>query len=764
MANFPLTENTHTYLRFQSKLPNSTLVLNELRGEEMISGLFKWEWLLYSKDASIDFSALLNTTATANFEVQHLKRYINGLVTEVVQGPTTPQKTGQVTFYTLTVRPTLWRLTLTTNCRIFQDKTTVEIIEKILDEHGIHKSIRVQSAGRAVREYCVQYDESDFNFISRLMEEEGIFYFFEHTESEHLLILGDDISVHTPCKDAETSACVHKTVMRAPFNHVVESSLMQQVVPKTFTARDYNYTQPDETLQTETPGHGQVGELYHYPGDYQTVSAGMGVTKTRIQAQEAPEKAFTGRSTIPFLCPGFKTTVKDHLRKDANGAYVIKRVVHRISIEGETLEGVQPSNPQWELQDVSAENTFEMFPATVPFRPPYTTRRPKIYGTQTAKVTGPDGEVIWTDKYGRIKVEFHWDRYSPHNEHSSCWIRVAQGWAGNDWGILFTPRIGHEVVVTFLNGDPDRPLVTASVYNANYMPDYVPRDPTMSSIKTNTVPGGEGFNEIRFQDKKEEEELYFHAQRDHKTIVRDGSRYTYIQAKAMRPGNDLVQLTRGDRELHIIQGNQFVLLNDGNRSIVLDKGNETTLLMDGNRTATLMKGDDVTTLMDGNRMMTLENGNEIHFNNGNFVQTVTKDYNLMVLGDMSIEVTGLLNITVGQAMTVEVGEGIEVTAGEDIAVTAGMGIEVTAGEEIAVTAGLAMELTAGLALTVTAGAAVAVTAGGAVAVTAGGAVAVDAAAAVMINAGAAFEIMAPLKGKITALGGLTFHGLGMLKI
>ena len=326
----------------------------------------------------------------------------------------------------------LWLLTFSGQCRIFQNKSAMDIIKGVLDENKIPYLNQVTTAGMQKRDFCVQYNETNFNFISRLMEEEGIFYFFQQSQGSHTLILADSVEGHPFCPDA-TSASFHDAAPHEPFMLKVSSCFItQRIVPKSNTLKSYNYLMPQTPLKAQAMGTFDAGggEITTYDEIYDQQSYGDELVKVKLQSEEIPQKMVEGVSLVPFFIAGYKFNLEKHPRLDANKAYVLYEVIHeaRIVSEGE-------DTPLY-------KNNYRAFPATIPFRPAQKTPKPRIYGTQTAKVTGKPGEEIYTEEYGRIKVKFHWDPSEKEDDTTSCWIRVATLWSGQKWGTLFTPRVG----------------------------------------------------------------------------------------------------------------------------------------------------------------------------------------------------------------------------------------------------------------------------------------------------------------------------------
>jgi type VI secretion system secreted protein VgrG len=307
-------------------------------------------------------------------------------------------------------------------------------------------------------------------------------------------------------------------------------------------------------------------------------------------------------------------------------------------------------------------NTFQAFPSSASFRPLRVTPKPRIYGTQTAIVTGKSGEEIWTDQYGRIKVQFHWDQLGQNDENSSCWIRVAQGWAGKNWGAIFLPRIGQEVVVSFLEGDPDRPLVTGAVYNGQQpVPYTLPDEQTKSTVKSNSSKGGNGFNEIRLEDKAGSEELYLHAQKDMTIDVLNDQTTTITN-------NRTVTIQEKDDSLTVTKGNRAVTVSQGNETLTVSQGDRTVAVSQGKETHSVQSTRDVTVT-----------GNETHTNKADFSQTVSGNYTLKVTGTLTIQATGDLTLKTDGALTVQSGTSMTVKSGTDLTASSGTGLSLSGG-------------------------------------------------------------------------------------
>lgn len=533
--------------------------LKEVEGVEEISGLFCYRAMLATDDSNVDFSLLVGKSVLINLNLEgDQKRYISGIVSRLVQ-----EETGDDnSYYRAEIRPWLWFLTLTGDCRIFQDKTVPEIIEKLFGEYSFSKFKNSLTGTYTKRVYSVQYRESVFDYISRLMEEEGIFYFFEHTDEGHTMVIADDSTAFKPCPNQSTTEMVPAGADDwEREGYLSRIRLEQEVTTDKYSLDDFNFEIPDTDLQVNTTGKSGELSTYDYPGGFQQLADGESLAKKRLESFGMPGKHITGKGYCRTFTPGFTFTLKKHKRADLNATYVIKQNSLKVT------------------QD-EYNNTFIAFSDSQAFRPATVTKKPKVFGSQTAIVVGKSGEEIWTDKYGRVKVQFHWDQEGSNNENSSCWIRVAHGWAGKSFGSIFIPRIGQEVVVSFLEGDADQPIITGSVYNAQQVvPMTLPADQTQSMIKTNSSKGGGGFNQILLEDKKDSEQIFMHAQKDMEIEIE----------------NDLKINVKKSNETHDVKGTRKVTVT----------------------------------------------GEETHTNKANFTQKVAGNYTLKVDGNLNIEATGI---------------------------------------------------------------------------------------------------------------------------
>jgi type VI secretion system secreted protein VgrG len=580
-------------LAVNTPLGKDALLLEVLEGTEEMSGLFRFNLVMLSERSSIAAADLIGKPVTIHLALaKGGSRCINGVVSRFAQG----DYDHGLTHYFADVVPWLWFLTRTSDCRIFQKKTVPDIVQQIFKDLGF-QDYRLQLQGSfEPREYCLQYRETDFNFVSRLLEEEGIFYFFEHTPGKHTLVLANSPSAHPPCPNQAQARYRYTFGSHQEEDFVTQWHLEQELHPGKYALADYYFPTPNNRLLVKASSTVKVGgndkfEVYDYPGYFAERFDGEDkaskvqpdaerTVKLRQAAEDAAHKVVSGVGTCRAFLPGYRFNLVEHYQPAMNGPYVLTEVRHNASsnIRNDSAAGYG--------------QTFTCIPYAVPFRPPRTTPKPVVQGCQTAVVVGLPGEEIDTDKYGRVKVQFHWDREGKKDANSSCWIRVATPWAGKQWGMVHIPRIGQEVVVHFLEGDPDQPIIIGSVYNGEQMPPYkLPDNKTQSGIKSrSTLKGGDAnFNELRFEDKKGSEDVYFHAEKDfHRVVEHDDD---------LKVGNDQTIEVKNNRTETVKEGNEKVTIEKGDREVQIKMGNETLLIKMGNQTTKLDLGKSETEAM-----------------------------------------------------------------------------------------------------------------------------------------------------------------------
>jgi type VI secretion system secreted protein VgrG len=601
---------------------SDTLSLLSLEGTEGLSETFSFSLELACANPSLDLNAALMQPIAVTYNLPGGQtQVLHGIVTAFSQGA--QSEDGSVTYFAR-IEPWLALLRMNTNQRIFQNQTVPQILEKVFSGLSLSNYKNSLTGNYVAREYCVQFGETTFDFVSRLMESEGIFYFFTHTASAHTLVLADDSSSYPALPGISTIRFSQNTHSWDVIDEMIEGGLAQQLTPVSVAADDFNFTTPVTDLYAVTKGSesgtfSAVLSLYSYPGLFMAKADGETSTAIELTSHEVAQRQLQGRSTCRAFQAGSKFTLASHFSASANGAYILRAVSHHFNAPAK-----------------SYSNDFSAFPASSTFRPPLRTPLAHVRGAQTAIVVGKSGEEIWTDEYGRIKVKFHWDQASSHDETSSCWIRVAQSSAGQQWGSFFLPRIGQEVIVNFLDGNPDRPIVTGSVYNAQQTVPYtLPDEQTKSTIKSHTSKGGGGFNELRFEDKKGSEEVFFQAQKD--------------------------------MNVNILNDQSVTVAN--NRKITVTSKDETHTVSQGNRTLEVTQGNETYTV-GGKRDLTVT-GDETHTDKGKYTHTVTGDYTLNISGNLKIQVDGTVSIQSGTSFDIQAGTALTNKSGTSLTNQAG---------------------------------------------------------------------------------------------
>jgi type VI secretion system secreted protein VgrG len=556
--------------------------------------------------ALIGASVTLTATQSAEGSENH---YFNGIVTQVVSA-------GMVSGayrYRIEARPWIWLLTRAADCLIFQNMSAFDIITKVFRDAGFSnfEDKRQASAGDIVLEYCVQYRETSFNFVTRLMERYGLYYFFRHAANKHTLVLADDPNAHETLSEAIPFGA-DQLGPASVADHIVDWSVARSLDTARFTFRDYNFTTPSADLTAksiQSPGHPYGSfEIYDYPGPYDKAADGTRLTDVRIQAIGMNREVIECGSNARNLHPGWRFKLSDHPDKAANRDYLITRAEFSLTMDEAS------AGSQGQTSDTYRAKLL-VIPGDVPFRLERTTPRPRIRGPQTALVDGESGEEITTDQYGRVKVKFYWDRGDASDNQHTCWIRVAQGSAGGGWGSMFIPRKGQEVVVEFLEGNPDRPLITGVVYNASMTVPYtLPDNKTRSTIKTNSSQGGNGFNELRFEDKAGSEEVFFQAQKDYTKKVLNNETVTIHKDTA-------TTVETGDRTVTVSQGGDTLTVSTGDHTITVSAGTSSvtaaqsiTLTVGGNSIKIDTSGITINGMqisMQSNSTMSLQAGASI---------------------------------------------------------------------------------------------------------------------------------------------------------
>ncbi len=629
-------------LTIETTLGETELLLERFSGTESISTPFEFRVTLLSPNFSVDLTSLLRTAATVTvFLPDGTPRYFNAVFRSITQAKEGAEIIGErsamavtnpatdLAVYDAVLVPQVWFLSLDANCKIFQNLSVVDIVTNVLQACNVPNFSFRTTGTYPVREYCVQYRESSLNFISRLLEEEGIFYFFEHTQDKHTIVFADASSTLPACPNQATAQYSYSEEgWVGEGQHGIKSlERVQAAYTGQVAFTDYNFETPSNKLLSNLGS--TFEEAFDYPGEYLTTSDGDRYSRIRLEEKEALQFVVNGTSGCRSFQPGVYFELDGHYRSDTNQNYFLTGITHMAydmtyrqealqragkaqappaktskkgkdgEEEGEE-EGQGAPEPPAKPHDYN--NSFTAIPQSVSYRPPRKTMRPTVHGLQSALVVGKAGEEIWVDNYGRVKVQFYWDRYGSDDENSSCWIRVSQIWAGKNWGWITIPRIGQEVLVDFLEGDPDRPIIVGRVYNADQMPPYtLNANQTQSGIKTRSSKGGgtSNFNEIRFEDLMGSEMLTVHAEKDMDTSVEHDDTQLVQNNRTINVNGTHTETIVKDTSITITQGNHTHDVQQGNQTIQVDQGNQTITISKGNQTTTITMGNQTTTVSAG---------------------------------------------------------------------------------------------------------------------------------------------------------------------
>jgi type VI secretion system secreted protein VgrG len=586
--------------------------------------------------------------------------------------------------------PQLWLLSKRAKSCTYQHMTVPDILKKVLTGLKVDYNL---TGNYEERDYCVQYRETDFNFVSRLMEEEGIYYYFQHANGSHTMVVADSPDGHQEMPAAST--LTYRNAQGAEDGCIYDWEKTQELRAGKYTVWDHTFEKPHIHLDAEKTvlpsvavgqvthqlevGNNDQLELYDFPGEYAQRFDGIDkggspqpaeiqkifqdnkrTVEIRMQEETTPSLQIHGASSCSQLVAGHKfsvSTLADSLEKQfkADGQYVLTSVQHSARLGGQYWSDSG--------EGYSYHNSFTCIPTALPYRPARSTPKPVVHGTQTAVVVGPDGEEIFTDKYSRVKVQFHWDREGKNNPDSSCWCRVGTLWAGQQWGVIHIPRIGQEVIVAFEEGDPDRPIIVGSVYNDAMMPPYkLPDNRTQSGIKTrSTLKGGAtNFNELRFEDKKGKEEVYFHAEKDFNRVVEnndtlkvgsdqadDGSQTIEIyknRTETVKTGDEKVTIEKGTRTV-TVQGDDTHQIKQGNRSVKIDMGNDSLKISMGDQTTKIDLGKSETEAMQSIELKVGQSSIKI-----DQTGVTIKGMLISVEGDLQTQIKGTMTQVNGDAM------------------------------------------------------------------------------------------------------------------
>lgn len=623
------------------KTPVDGLRILSFRITERLSELFEGELVLESdaKDGclSVPLEDLVGyeVSVTVVLEGEEAERHFHGFVANATL--------KDHNLIRARVVPFAWLLTRSHDIRIFQNMSVPEIVKKVISDYGFDGDLVQRQTGTyQKRVYCTQYRESDYDFIARLLEDEGIYFFFEHEKGKHSMVLADSLQAHSPVPDFGSLPYLPPSQARTSRAHVHDFGAAKSVVAAKYAHTDYFFTQPAARQATDASApqaHGKNSlEVYDYPGNYAYLGTGEGkrLAERRLEALQVPYATFRGVAQSRSVTCGTLLTLTDHPRDDFNAEYLVTGTVCDI-----TLGGYSSGSGGF-----SMDVTFDGIESSRPFRQSRKTPKPKIYGPHTAQVVGPSGEEIHTDEHGRVLVQFHWDRLGNKDEKSSVWIRVSQPWAGEAWGAVALPRIGQEVIVEFLEGDPDWPVITGRLYNATNKPPYaLPDNKTQSGMRSRSSPNGgqDNYNELMFEDKKGSELIRIQAEKDLTMLVKNDETVEVKRNRTRKVG--------GEEKIEVIE----------NQTETIGKNQVMTVKQD--RSVQVKGKEDVKIDVDqttkiGMKMST-DVGQEISFKTG-MSSLVMKADGTITLKGMKITIDGSLESTVKGGVKVVVDGGVMV--------------------------------------------------------------------------------------------------------
>ena len=651
-------------------LGDDVLLFHSMHGREELGRLSEFDVTLLSKKADVNLDDILSKNVTVKLELPDRNtRYFNGFVTRFAQ----TGMHGRYHLYSARVSAWPWFLTRSANCRIFQDLTVPEIIKKVFEEYSIADFKAELTATYAKRVYCVQYRETDFNFISRLMEEEGIYYFFRHKEGRHTMVLADSYSAHAPFAGYEQIPYIPmERTTRIDQECIKDWDFAREVQPGRYCLDDFDFEKPSSDLKVKTTNKRKYElcdyEIFDSPGEYLKNGDGEHYVRIRLDERQYQFELANAKSNARGVCVGSLFKLTGQPRNDQNREYLVLSADYEL--EYTEYEAMESRGAHYACGFASLDSKQQ-------FRPRRLTPCPYVQGPQTAVVVGPAGDEIYTDKYGRVKVQFHWDRYGKSDENSSCWMRVAHPWAGKNWGMVAIPRIGQEVIVDFLEGDPDQPIITGRVYNAEQMPPWeLPANKTQTGVLTRSSKGGSGANAnaIRFEDKKGSEQLWIHAEKNQDIEVENDETHWVGHDRTKTIDNDETTHVKHDRT-ETVDNNETITIH-GMRTETVDKDETITIHM--NRTETVDKEENIT--IHGGRTEKVDKEESITIGGGR-TENVSKDESITIGGGRTENVAKDESITIGGGRTEKVAkdESITISGGRTESVSKDESITISGG-------------------------------------------------------------------------------------
>jgi type VI secretion system secreted protein VgrG len=712
----PLSDVRYTFSSLAE--PGAPWHVRRVHTREALSELYEATIDLVFEEPTVDADALLGTSCTLRLERALLSRQVQGIARHVEDLGTLADKR----MVRVHVVPALWELSQRIDSYIFQEMTVPEVLQDVLNEGltPFKRQVRLSLQREyPKREYCVQYAESDLDFVLRLMKEEGIAFYFEHAGETEELVLVDANAPFQPCQTLDSGPVwiSNQGGGLAQMETLRGLEWSTSLRPTGVVVRDFDWTRPRLDLTKDARAKEASGrEAYLYPAELSLSGYDAGnvryaqddaAVRARLlrEGQQLGQKKGRGRGNVTGFCPGHTFELRGHARGELDQAYLLTRVEHL----GEAPEEQPLFSREGSGEEVKPEryeNRFECIPLSVPFRPEYPLVRSRVPGLQTAMVVGPAGEEIHTDPHGRIKVRFHWDRVGPENEKASCWVRVAQSWAGAGFGAYFIPRIGMEVVIDFLEGNPDRPLVIGCVYNgSNPPPIKLPEERTRTTMRSQSSPGGAGFNELRFDDAKGQEQVFLHAQKDQMAVVGHDDTKQVKNDQATTVDNNQTNTVKAN-QTESVGGDQSLTVS-GDRTKTVKK--DETVTVEQNRTETVNVNETVT--IHGERSLTVD-GKETYSVGGTRAKTVTGKETVTLEAGRQTTVTtnDVLNVSAERLVTADVkhqttqgpttftfeGGHVELVAGSYIKLVHGSGeVHIEQSGKISVSSGNGIELSCG---------------------------------------------------------------------
>ena len=645
-------------LRVETALGPDVLLLTGFSGAEGVSQPYTFDLDVMSLQNDVDPAEFLRKPVLITVDQgEGEPRYIHGIASRLAQLGTR----DDLAFYRARIVPWLWFLGLSRESRIYQNMTVPAILEQIFKDHGYTDYDLRLTSNYAERIYCVQYRETHLDFVTRLMEDEGIYYYFEHSDDKHVLVLADDNSISDPSPGTETLEFMSDE--EHADNVVMQLERVHSVHPGKVTLWDYDYLQPNVKL-TATYGD-EDEEVYDFPGNFTDPGDGLVRAGNLWEVETGEEAVVRGTSNAPGLTPGYNFTLKHHYRRDANVKYLLTEVRHAAHMGGYRGWG------DGAALDYRVE--FFAIPNETPYVPPRRTPRPVMWSSQTALVVGPKGEEVHVDKYGRIKVQFYWDREGKRDENSSCWVRVATPWGGKGYGSVSIPRIGNEVVIAFEEGDPDRPLVIGSVYNALQMPPFgLPGAGIQMGMKSRSSPGGGGYNEITMTDTKGKELITIHGQFDMNTTVEHDQTTTVHHNQRNAIDNDQSNTVGANRTDYVGKNESITIAVNRKESV----GGNEDVDVTGNRSHAISGNESLRVLRQRKHLVALRESIKVGLMQSIAVgasqsTTVGLKQSTKVGKDQSNYIGGKRTSTVGKDDNLKVGKKLVIDAGDEIEIKSG---------------------------------------------------------------------------------------------